>query len=110
MAPFAAPIILTNLRTSAEVIISKCTGDEVGKHCNYQRRNSYSKQDDAMEAMAVLAAVSNLLIEDAPEPIMRADEEKGIAEEGGDDSAAMRFGSSLFFALASVCALGWNML
>lgn len=105
MAPFTSASILTALRSSAESIISKCAGDEVGSHCNYSRRNSYSRQDDAMEAMAVLAAVSNLLIEDAPEPRIEMDIPKDSSGEEGDDSAANHPVSSTLVAVVSVCVL-----
>ncbi|KAK4196262.1 glycosyl hydrolase family 76-domain-containing protein [Triangularia verruculosa] len=74
VAPHTRDKILPVLRTSAEAAVKQCTGGESGRRCGFYWRDgvyvdpAVDKTSGAGEQMNVLAAVSSLLIDDAPPP------------------------------------------
>lgn len=91
VAPFTRDKILPVLRTSAEAAVKQCTGGQTGRRCGfYWSEGVYAdpaadKTSGAGEAMNVLAAVSSLLIDEAPPP---ATNETGISR--GDPNAGSK--------------------
>jgi mannan endo-1,6-alpha-mannosidase len=91
LVPKTAETILPMLRTSAEAAVKQCTGGDTGRRCGfYWAEGVYvdpavDKTSGAGEAMNVLAAVSSLLIDQAPPPATNA---TGISK--GDNNAGSR--------------------
>ena len=75
IAPYTREKILPILRKSAEAAVKQCTGGQTGRVCGFYWSGgefvdpSIDKTSGAGEAMNVLAAVSSLLIDDAPGPV-----------------------------------------
>ena len=90
IAPQTKSKILPILRTSAEAAVKQCTGGETGRRCGfYWSSGEYvdvavDHTTGAGEAMNVLAAVSSLLIEDAPAPV--TNKTGGISKGGGPNT------------------------
>jgi mannan endo-1,6-alpha-mannosidase len=82
VAPYTAEKILPTLRTSTEAAVKQCTGGPTGRRCGFYWQDgvfvdpAVDKTSGAGEAMNVLAAVSSLLIDQAPPP---ATNETGIS-------------------------------
>jgi len=91
IAPYTADKILPVLRTSAEAAAKQCTGGTTGRRCGFYWSGgvyvdtAVDKTSGAGEAMSALAAVSSLLIDDAPPPVTNA---TGISQ--GDNNAGSR--------------------
>lgn len=75
VAPHTADVILPVLKTSAEAAVKQCTGGDTKRVCGfYWSKGQFvdpgkDATTGAGEAMNVLAAVSSLLIADAPPPV-----------------------------------------
>lgn len=83
LAPFAADIITTRLRTSAEAAISTCTGGNDGKQCGLRwTRREFDGETGVGEQMAVLDVVQANLAGAVPGP---ADSNSGTSK--GDPNA-----------------------
>ncbi len=91
IAPHTADKILPVLRTSAEAAAKQCTGGDTGRRCGFYWSGgvyvdtAVDKTSGAGEAMSALAAVSSLLIDEAPAPVTNA---TGISK--GDNNAGSR--------------------
>jgi mannan endo-1,6-alpha-mannosidase len=91
LAPHTAEIILPLLRKSAEAAAKQCTGGATGRVCGFYWSGgvfvdpAVDHTSGAGEAMNVLAAVSSLLIDQAPAPATNA---TGISK--GDINAGSR--------------------
>ncbi|KAK3299698.1 glycoside hydrolase [Chaetomium fimeti] len=91
LAPHTAEIILPLLRKSAEAAAKQCTGGATGRVCGFYWSGgvfvdpAVDHTSGAGEAMNVLAAVSSLLIDQAPPPATNA---TGISK--GDINAGSR--------------------
>ncbi|KAK4154505.1 glycoside hydrolase [Chaetomidium leptoderma] len=91
LAPHTAEIILPVLKTSAAAAVKQCTGGESGRKCGFYWSGgvyvdtNVDKTSGAGEAMGALAAVSSLLIDQAPPPATNA---TGISR--GDPNAGSR--------------------
>ncbi|KJZ72682.1 hypothetical protein HIM_07874 [Hirsutella minnesotensis 3608] len=78
IAPFTQSKIRPALRKSAEAAVKQCTGGATGRVCGFYWSDgvyvdpSVDKTTGAGEAMNVLAAVSSLLIDQAPAPVTNA--------------------------------------
>lgn len=90
VAPQMKSKILPVLRTSTEAAVKQCTGGDTGRRCGFYWSGgkyvdpSVDKTTGAGEAMNVLAAVSSLLIEDAPAPV--TNKTGGISKGGGPNT------------------------
>ena len=102
VAPFTRDLLLPTLRTSAEAAIKQCTGGATGRRCGFYWSDgvfvdpSVDKTSGAGEQMNVLAAVSSLLIDQAPAPVTNLT--GGISQ--GNPSAGGR--ASTFEPLAPI--------
>ncbi|KAL2022142.1 hypothetical protein VTK56DRAFT_5971 [Thermocarpiscus australiensis] len=91
VAPHTRDKILPVLRASAEAAVKQCTGGPTGRRCGFYWEGGVfvdpaaDKASGAGEAMNVLAAVSSLLIDEAPAP---ATNDTGISK--GDPNAGSR--------------------
>lgn len=78
IAPHTADSILPMLKKSAEAAVSQCIGGETGRRCGFYWSTrefvdpAVDKTSGAGEAMSALAAVSSLLIDQAPAPVTNA--------------------------------------
>lgn len=78
IAPHTADSILPMLKKSAEAAVSQCIGGETGRRCGFYWSTrefvdpAVDKTSGAGEAMSALAAVSSLLIDQAPAPATNA--------------------------------------
>jgi mannan endo-1,6-alpha-mannosidase len=78
IAPHTADSILPMLQKSAEAAVSQCVGGETGRRCGFYWSTrefvdpAVDKTSGAGEAMSALAAVSSLLIDQAPAPATNA--------------------------------------
>jgi mannan endo-1,6-alpha-mannosidase len=130
VAPFTRQQILPVLRESAAAAVRQCTGGESGRRCGfYWSEGVYvdpavDQTTGAGEAMNVLAAVSSLLIEEAPGPVTAAN--GGISEgnpnAGGrgdiDDylrpiTTGDRVGAGILTVLmlgVSISTFGWMLM
>jgi len=75
IAPFTREKILPVLRDSTAAAVKQCTGGDSGRTCGFYWSEgvyvdpSVDQTSGAGEAMNVLAAVSSLLIDEAPAPV-----------------------------------------
>ena len=70
IAPFISDTILPVLKTSATAAVAQCTGGTTGRACGFKwSSGQYDGVTGAGQTMNVLAAVSSLLINEAPAPV-----------------------------------------
>ena len=98
VAPYKKDTIMPILRKSAEAAARQCTGGASGRQCGFYWNlgrfvdPGADKTSGAGEAMNVLAAVSSLLIGDAPAPVTNGTggTSKGDPNAGGRDNTGQK--------------------